>query len=180
MFHSLLQVVSILGFVCSAAKNKTSIDLPSLPPREKLNHHRLIFSSKFNSTCFSQKNIPRNLWITASSLTKATLPFHLKGLIARNSGWCIHVVDDHNMVSFMKHVFSGTKLLWAFDLISPELGASRADIWRYAVLWTYGGVYIDLDADLMSPFDEVLIRSLLISHMILYITKLLTRSNCRS
>lgn len=33
--------------------------------------------------------------------------------------------------------------------------ASKADIWRYAVLYTYGGMYIDDDSDMKTPLDEV-------------------------
>ena len=29
---------------------------------------------------------------------------------------------------------------------NPALGAAKADLWRYAVLYAVGGVYIDVDA----------------------------------
>ncbi|RYY75949.1 hypothetical protein EON63_18875 [archaeon] len=42
-----------------------------------------------------------------------------------------------------------------YDLINPLVGAARADVWRYAVLYTYGGVYLDDDSDMKTPFDDV-------------------------
>ena len=46
-------------------------------------------------------------------------------------------------------------MLWAYRQIHSQLGASRADIWRMAVLYTYGGFYMDIDANLQRPFSEV-------------------------
>jgi mannosyltransferase OCH1-like enzyme len=39
-------------------------------------------------------------------------------------------------------------------MISPAAGAAKADIWRYAVLYTYGGAYIDDDSDMKVPLDR--------------------------
>ncbi len=46
---------------------------------------------------------------------------------------------------------------WAYNLVrTPQYFASKADIWRYAVLYTYGGMYLDDDSDIRLPLDEVL------------------------
>ncbi len=34
-------------------------------------------------------------------------------------------------------------------------GAAKADIWRLAVVWRYGGVYVDSDVVALRPFREV-------------------------
>ena len=54
----------------------------------------------------------------------------------------------------MGDVFFNTSVLWAYNLINPELGAAKADIWRMAVLWKYGGVYIDADATVNQNFNK--------------------------
>jgi len=46
----------------------------------------------------------------------------------------------------------------AYHLISPLLGAAKADIWRYAVLWLYGGVYLDYDSDIKTQFNELIFK----------------------
>ena len=38
-------------------------------------------------------------------------------------------------------------------------GAAKADIWRLAVIWRYGGVYVDSDVVALRPFREVLDNS---------------------
>lgn len=55
----------------------------------------------------------------------------------------------------MNSVFAGTSLLWAYHIINQRAGAAKADIWRYAVLWAYGGAYIDDDSDIGTPLDQV-------------------------
>ena len=35
-----------------------------------------------------------------------------------------------------------------------DCGAARADMWRYAVLWVFGGAYVDDDSDIRTPFDS--------------------------
>jgi mannosyltransferase OCH1-like enzyme len=57
---------------------------------------------------------------------------------------------------FMNKSFANTSLLWAYNLISPKAGAAKADLWRYAALWIYGGVYIDDDSDIGAPLDNMI------------------------
>lgn len=57
---------------------------------------------------------------------------------------------------FMRRIFANTSLLWAYEAINPICGAAKADIWRYAVLYLYGGVYIDDDSDLIAPLNDVI------------------------
>jgi len=54
-------------------------------------------------------------------------------------------IDNEEKDEFMKTAFAGTSLLWAYNIINSRAGAAKADIWRYAVLWAYGGAYIDDD-----------------------------------
>ena len=50
----------------------------------------------------------------------------------------------------------GTSVEWAYNLIrTPPYFASKADLWRYAVMYTYGGMYLDDDSDIRTPLDEV-------------------------
>ena len=46
-------------------------------------------------------------------------------------------------------------MLWAYHAINPAVGAAKADIWRYCVLYVYGGLYLDDDSDIRTPLDEV-------------------------
>ena len=131
--------------------------LPLMPNDETLRGLREESSLEIN--CGVKRNIPCHVWITAKKISPQTIPAHMKNFFNRNKSWKIHLIDDDKMTNFMRSAFNGTRVLWAFELIHPKLGAARADIWRLAVLYVYGGVYIDIDADLLLPLDKVCINS---------------------
>jgi hypothetical protein len=65
----------------------------------------------------------------------------------------MHLVDNVGKDDFMIQHFSNTSTLWAFSAV--QVGASKADIWRYCVLWLFGGAYMDDDSSLKAPFDKM-------------------------
>jgi mannosyltransferase OCH1-like enzyme len=60
-------------------------------------------------------------------------------------------MDDEEARSFILHEF-GEDWLEIFD--SCPVGVMRGDIWRYLVIYTYGGVYADLDTICLKPISE--------------------------
>lgn len=109
---------------------------------------------------FGDKLIPRHLWLTFRDAPKRNHNVtgnNVDALVQRQvaQNWTIHMCDDVCALTFMRTAFAGTSLLWAYESIHSRLGVARADIWRYAVLWYYGGVYIDDDAYIFRSFDEV-------------------------
>ena len=66
-----------------------------------------------------------------------------------------HIFNDTTMQNFMDTIFNGTKVQWLLNLINLLLDPMKADIWRYSILWIYGGVYMDTDADKRSPLHKV-------------------------
>lgn len=100
------------------------------------------------------KLIPRHLWIAVRD-TNEVLNYQLPKLFERNPLWQLHIVTNAMKDEFMNSVFANTSLLWAYHLISPKAGAAKADLWRYATLWMYGGFYVDDDSDIGRPLDRV-------------------------
>ena len=110
----------------------------------------------------NEKHIPRILWIAVREQEDAkpdNQPRHMKDLFDRNKNWDIRLVWNEEKDRFMNTTFAGTSLLWAYHAINPVCGAAKADIWRYAVLWIFGGVYIDDDSDMIAPLDDVVTKS---------------------
>ena len=62
---------------------------------------------------------------------------------------------DYFMNQIMANEFDG-KLFRAYNLLSDSNGAAKSDLWRYAVLWKYGGIYFDFDAVCFVPMDEII------------------------
>ena len=143
----ILASLQILLFIFIRASTATDPwNLPVLPNETP--------SSKLGKGT-DDKLIPRHLWIAVRN-SSDPLNYQMPALFERNSNWEVHVCSNEMKDEFMNKVFAGTSLLWAYNIISPAAGAAKADLWRYAVLWTYGGAYIDDDSDMHSPLDKVI------------------------
>lgn len=101
------------------------------------------------------KKIPRHIWIAVKDY-RDRMPDHMYRFLDRNPQWDVHICDNRCKDLFMNRTMHNTSLLWMYHLINPVIGAARADIWRYVVLYIYGGFYIDDDSDMKTPLDEVL------------------------
>jgi hypothetical protein len=109
---------------------------------------------KFLDNVTNTKLIPRDLWVAVSNKSDE-MSYQMQPMFERNPAWRVHIEGNPEKDEFMNKVFANTSLLWAYDMINPLCGAAKADIWRYAVLWTYGGAYIDDDSDIKRPFDQM-------------------------
>lgn len=89
-----------------------------------------------------QESIPLNLFQTWN--TKA-LPPMMKKIVEYNKNMnpeiTFYLYDDHDCREFIKNNFEQS-VLDAFDCLKP--GAYKADLWRYCVLYKYGGAYMDI------------------------------------
>ena len=131
---ALLWVIISLRRVHSGSNNP--LDLPTLPDTH---FHR----------------IPKTIWIATKTIPDQ-FPPHVLQLKDRNPGWRMMVFDNERQSLFMEKHFRNASVLWAFDQISLDCcGAARADIFRYAALWLYGGVYIDYGSTLSTPLEEI-------------------------
>jgi len=104
-----------------------------------------------------QPPIPRVVWRTWKSHSipdQVRLP--LERMQRRNPGWEFRLCDDNDMAIFMEAKIRrvAPHVAEAYAAINPSLGAARADLWRYAVLWYHGGVYVDLDSEITVPLSE--------------------------
>jgi mannosyltransferase OCH1-like enzyme len=100
------------------------------------------------------KTIPCDIYMTQKDPSKIDddfLPF-----IKKNSDCVFKWYDDAGMDAFFAHEFANTSLAWAYSVINPKLMASKADLWRMAALWYYGGVYMDADSFLNTKLTEVI------------------------
>lgn len=61
--------------------------------------------------------------------------------------------DDLDCKKFLLDHF-GVNYANAFDILIP--GAFKCDFWRYAVLYVYGGVYLDMDITPYVPFRDMI------------------------
>lgn len=77
-------------------------------------------------------------------------------MLRRNPDYRIDLFDDEDVDAFVSVHFNGTDVERAFRKLS--VGAARADLWRYLVLFRNGGIYLDLDSEIVVSLDRELIR----------------------
>lgn len=109
---------------------------------------------RYASAFSANSSIPKTFWITMKDSSK--VPGHIKKYLSTHENWKSGIVDDSYMTLFMEKVFANTSVLWAYNSINPQIMAGKTDIWRYAVLYVFGGVYIDADAGFKLNLDKYL------------------------
>ena len=103
-----------------------------------------------NSIEHSQK-IPRIIWQTMKT---NRVPVYMKSYadswIGLNPEYEYRLLDDNDIIDFIKKDFpeylDGYKRL--------KYGASKADLWRYLIIYKNGGVYADMDCKCLKPLNE--------------------------
>jgi hypothetical protein len=84
------------------------------------------------------QQIPRILWIAMTDISEG-LNYQLPELFNRNPTWSVQICDNKCKNAFMDKYFKGSAFYWAYSTLSDDCGAAKADMWRYAVLWAFGG-----------------------------------------
>lgn len=100
------------------------------------------------------QHIPRIVWQTHYTDQIPAVGQYIFDLRDRNPEYEFRLVSDKEADAFMMQ-FPITRVKQAYFSINPSLGASRADMWRYAVLYQHGGVYIDIDST-CDPLREII------------------------
>ena len=154
----LVSLSLVSGFVIAGSRKfllqqTTPQTLP--PPTPTI--PRRIQSSIQNDT--TKKKIPRLLWISyrhaPTNLTDLT--WYMRDVVARNPMWDVYLYGDYEQKQFMNVYFANTSILWAYTKINPKVGVMYSDIFRYCVLYMFGGVYLDDDASFQTPLDDFIL-----------------------
>lgn len=111
-----------------------------------------------NSSKPTNKKIPRNFWLSFREIPDVDkMPTHLAEILNRTrlEGWGINLVDNRDKDHFMEKYFPNTSILHAYRNIHPHALVAASDIWRYAALYLFGGVYMDDDSSVSTSFEKV-------------------------
>ena len=82
-----------------------------------------------------------------------------------NRSWQYRFYDDTDIQKFIVGYYS-SDVLKSYERINPAYSAARADLFRYLVMYQFGGVYLDIKATATKELDQVLRAddSYLLSH----------------
>ena len=107
-------------------------------------------SSKFPlrlNTKNIQSMIPLNLYQTWYTLDlPPKMKENLELLKQQNPEFKHYLYDDAMCRNFIQQNFDAD-VLYSFDKLKP--GAYKADLWRYCIIYEYGGIYADSDTVLV-------------------------------
>lgn len=72
---------------------------------------------------------------------------------ALNPDYEMKLYDDTDIEEFIKREFDEYIYQCYMKL---NIGAAKADFWRYCILYKYGGVYLDMDSVIIRPLSELI------------------------
>jgi mannosyltransferase OCH1-like enzyme len=96
--------------------------------------------------------IPKTIYQTYKT-TKLPIIFrwHIRRLRKNNPSYTYEFYDDKRASDFITEAY-GNEISALFNRIN--IGAAKADFFRYAILYKKGGVYLDIDSLITSKIDD--------------------------
>ena len=73
----------------------------------------------------------------------------------RNPTWKYNLYDDEDIRTIVTEIY-GSNITSYINKISPKYGAAKADLFRYLLLYRFGGVYLDIKSNCSKPLDDVI------------------------
>ena len=70
-----------------------------------------------------------------------------------NPDYEMKLYDDNDIDIFIKNNFDDYIYTCYSNL---NVGAAKADFWRYCILYKNGGVYLDIDSEILRPLDQLI------------------------
>ncbi len=77
---------------------------------------------------------------------------HVKTLISENPEVEFHIYDDTECRQFIQSHYE-PDVIEAYDSLIPQ--SYKSDLWRYCILYTYGGMYMDIKLKCINGFKLI-------------------------
>jgi mannosyltransferase OCH1-like enzyme len=78
---------------------------------------------------------------------------NIVNFLKMNPEYEYELYTDDDMDNFVRENYPGE----IYDCYSKlNIIVAKADFWRYLVLYKYGGIYVDIDGDIMRPLDNLI------------------------
>jgi hypothetical protein len=98
-----------------------------------------------------EQKIPKIIWQTMkTNRVPAILNDYTNTWIEKNPEYEYRFFDNEDIIGFIENDFPD--YLGAYKKI--KYGASKADLWRYLIMYKYGGVYADMDCRCINPLRQ--------------------------
>ena len=101
--------------------------------------------------------IPKNIFQTFHDKKQLTSEYleNQEDIAKLNPYWKLQLFDDQDIIDFIKTEFD-VDILNTYLSINREYGAARADLFRYLIIYRYGGLYLDIKSTTTKSLDTVI------------------------
>ena len=100
--------------------------------------------------------IPKIVYQTWYDKKKIPLEYRdiLESNIKMNPEYQFVIMDDHDLDNFFEDTQIPLQLRNIYQMINPHYGPSRADLFRYTIIYLKGGIYLDIKIRCKIPFRD--------------------------
>ena len=98
--------------------------------------------------------IPKQIIQTwKTKILPSPIQYSINQMLQLNPSYTYRLFDDNDMKEYIKINFDeDTNLAYS----KLNVGAAKADFWRYLILYKEGGVYLDIDSILYNSLDKLI------------------------
>jgi mannosyltransferase OCH1-like enzyme len=102
----------------------------------------------------------KTIFQTVASLAKISPQLReiMYGLRAMHPEWGYRLYEDADIDEYVRQHWAGTREERAFFSLSRDYGPARADLWRYLIIYQYGGFYADAKTTCTEPLGDIVER----------------------
>ena len=111
---------------------------------------------------YKREPVPKKLYRTWCSIKKNECGGRSLDINVLNStlrylpDWEQIIYQDIDIDNFLEKEFGKNhKITKAYNLINPKYGAAKADLFRYLIIYKYGGLYLDMKSSVSGPIPEM-------------------------
>ncbi len=98
-----------------------------------------------------QQKIPKIIWQTMkTNRVPVLMKSYADTWMDLNPEYEYRFCDDEDIIDFIKTCFP--EYLEGYKRL--KFGASKADLWRYLIIYRYGGIYADIDCKCINPLRQ--------------------------
>jgi mannosyltransferase OCH1-like enzyme len=105
----------------------------------------------------SNQKIPKNIFQTISNKKDINdgIQKNIEYLRAENPEYKYVLFDENDCIDFIKKNYN-KDILDTYLLINPNYGPARADLFRYLLMYKYGGIYLDIKSSCNTPLSDII------------------------
>ncbi len=115
-----------------------------------------LFSTNPAGENYTATDIPHLFWSSKAKDSNHNINFDKMRVRNEENGWIADIRDVDNQLDFMNNHFKNMMPLhWAYNVINPKLQALHTNVWKYAVLYIHGGLYLEEQLHMETSWSEV-------------------------